>query len=462
MFIGRKAELQFLKSKYEADAGQLVVLYGRRRIGKTETLLEFCKGKEFIYYACTEQADAVQLKMFSQSVLQKGHPAAKYLQKFPSWREAFAGLEDLSGNSKKLIVIDEFPYMVKGNPEIPSVLQNLWDTKLRHLNVMIILCGSSMSFIEKEILGEKNPLYGRTTGILKMLPMNFYEASQFFPNYSTEDKIKAYAIVGGIPHYLKQFDANIPLGQNIIRQMLTRGSILYSEVEFLLRQELREPGNYNTIIQAIALGNTQLNDIYQKTQIEKTKLSAYLGNLMELGIVYREFSVEAPVKEQANTQRGLYQLTDSYFRFWYRYVFPYLSELEAGDAEAIWQYAVEPDLDFYTSYAFEDVCRQYLRKLNQEGRLPFHFTKIGRWWNKTDELDIMALDTAKQNLLLGECKFKKSMMEKKDFEAMKQKLNVGKDIRTYYWLFSKSGFSRALEAVAKEEGVALVSLNEMA
>ena len=241
MFIGRKAELQFLKSKYEADAGQLVVLYGRRRIGKTETLLEFCKGKEFIYYACTEQADAVQLKMFSQSVLQKGHPAAKYLQKFPSWREAFAGLEDLPGNSKKLIVIDEFPYMVKGNPEIPSVLQNLWDTKLRHLNVMIILCGSSMSFIEKEILGEKNPLYGRTTGILKMLPMNFYEASQFFPNYSTEDKIKAYAIVGGIPHYLKQFDANIPLGQNIIRQMLTRGSILYSEVEFLLRQELREP-----------------------------------------------------------------------------------------------------------------------------------------------------------------------------------------------------------------------------
>ena len=155
MFIGRKAELQFLKSKYEADGGQLVVLYGRRRIGKTETLLEFCKGKESIYYACTEQADAMQLEMFSQTVLQKGHPAARYLQKFSSWREAFASLEELPGKSKKLIVVDEFPYMVKGNPEIPSVLQNLWDTKLRHRNVMIVLCGSSMSFIEKESIKNK-------------------------------------------------------------------------------------------------------------------------------------------------------------------------------------------------------------------------------------------------------------------------------------------------------------------
>lgn len=226
--------------------------------------------------------------------------------------------------------------------------------------------------------------------------MDFYDAIQFFPNYTALDKITAYAILGGIPHYLKQFDDHKSLEDNIKQNILQRGSILYSEVEFLMRQELRETTVYNTLIEAVALGNTKLGDIHAKTQIEKNKLTVYLKNLIDLGIVMREFPVADGIKEKANVQRGLYQITDNFFRFWYAFVFPNITELETGDAEGIYQFAVKPMLEAYTSRIFETVCIEYLRAKNRTNALPFRFTNIGRWWNKTDEIDIMAVDSEKQ------------------------------------------------------------------
>lgn len=462
MFIGRQEELKFLEEKYEAPGGQLIVLYGRRRVGKTETLRKFCEGKPHVFYACTETPDEQQLNAFSQRMLQQDLPAAQYISRFSSWLQAFDSIPQLPGGKKKLLVIDEFPYMVRGNHEIPSILQNLWDEKLKNLPVMIILCGSSMSFIEKEILSEKNPLYGRATGILKMKEMGFYDAIQFLPDYTPLEKITAYAILGGIPHYLKQFDDQLPLAENVKKHILSRGSILYSEVEFLLRQELRETSTYNAIIGAVALGNTKLNDIYQKTQIEKNKLSVYLKNLIELGILYREFSVADGAKEQANLQRGLYQVTDNFFRFWYAFLFSSLSELEAGDADGIWDYVIEPELDFYVSHCFEDICRQYLRQENRKNALPFHFTKIGRWWNKTDELDIMATDRNKTCFLLGECKYKNSPFAMSDLKRMQQKfIPQGKENQIYYVLFSKSGFSEEVKMTSGEQKIRLITADEV-
>ena len=276
MFIGREEELNFLVDRYNSADGQLVVLYGRRRVGKTELLRQFCQDKEHIFYTCTEIIDEKQLEAFSQRLLEKNQQAAKYITRFSDWEQALLSITELAKDKKIVVVIDEFPYMVKGNNAIPSILQKLWDEVLKQSNVMLILCGSAMSFIEKEVLAEKNPLYGRATGILKMQAMDFYSAQQFFPNYSIEDKITAYAILGGIPHYLKQFSDKYSLDENIVRNILIRGSVLYSEVEFLMRQELRETSVYNAVIEAVALGNTQLNDIYQKTQIDKSKLSVYL------------------------------------------------------------------------------------------------------------------------------------------------------------------------------------------
>ena len=189
MFIGRKDELAFLEEKYNSDGGELIVIYGRRRIGKTETIRQFCENKQHIFYTCVECTDEQQLKSFSARVLQKGIPAAQYIKSFGDWEQAFRSIPEVKNSGKTVLVIDEFPYMVRGNSSIPSILQNLWDEQLKNENIMIILCGSAMSFMEKEVLSEKNPLYGRATGILKMKEMNFYDAIQFVPNYSPVEKI---------------------------------------------------------------------------------------------------------------------------------------------------------------------------------------------------------------------------------------------------------------------------------
>jgi len=462
MFIGRRNELAFLEEKYHAPGSQLVVLYGRRRVGKTETLRKFCEDKEHVFYSCTECTDEQQLRAFSSRILARDIPAARYIKAFSDWEQALDSISELPGRGRKLLIIDEFPYMARNNPSIPSILQNLWDSRLKNENVMIILCGSAMSFIEKDVLAEKNPLYGRATGILKMNEMNFYEAIEFFPNYSHIDKITAYAVLGGIPHYLRQFDPGKSLEENIKRNILQRGSILYSEVEFLMRQELRETTVYNTIIQAVALGNTKLNDIFQKTQIDKNKLTVYLRNLIDLNLIRREFPVPDGIKEQANVQRGLYQITDNFFRFWYAFVFPYISELEAGDEDGIYAYAIRPMLGQYTSRIYEDICREYLRRLNRQNALPFRFTNIGRWWNKSTELDIMATDRDKNHFLLGECKFKNSAFDFSEMNAALRKFKPGKETaQVYFIFFSKSGFTDDVQRSAGECGFKLVPLDKI-
>jgi len=459
MFIGRAEELNFLRSRYNRKEGQLIVLYGRRRVGKTETLREFCKDKPHVFYSCKECTDDEQLKSFSRRTLQKGMPIAEYVSSFANWEQAFNSILELpAGGGKKLLVIDEFPYMVHGNNEIPSILQNLWDEKLKNENIMIILCGSAMSFIEREILAEKNPLFGRATGILKMKAMDFYEAVQFFPGYSNTDKITAYSVLGGIPHYLKQFDESVALAENIKENILQRGSILYSEVEFLMRQELRETSIYNTILEAIALGNTKLNDIFQKTQIEKTKLSVYIKNLVELGIVQREFPVLDTTKGKANVQRGLYALSDNFFRFWYYFIFPNISEIDYGDVEGVYEHLIEPKLDLFSSKIFEDVCISYMRRENKNKKLPIYFTKIGRQWKADFEIDIIAHDAEKKNFLLGECKYRNNPFDTPDYDKAIRKFNtINGD--NHYFFFSKTGFDHSLSGRQYDAKIHLIDLN---
>ena len=477
MFIGREAELRFLEDKYRQDDGQLIVLYGRRRVGKTETLRQFCKDKRHIFFSCRECTDRMQLKSFSEKLLREDIPARSYINEFADWEKAFRAVLDIPCAEKKLLVIDEFPYMCKSNSSIPSILQNLWDEVFKDSNAMIILCGSAMSFIEKEILSEKNPLYGRATGIYKMKEMGFYEAVQFFPDYSDRDKVLAYSILGGIPHYLRQFDGNVSLADNIKKNILTKGCVLYSEVEFLLRQELRETPLYNSIIEAVALGNTKLNDISTKSLLEDTsKTSVYLKNLIELEIVEREFSVADGIKERANTSRGLYRLTDNFFRFWYAFVFTNYSELESGDVDGVYLYAVEPSLHEYASIAFEDICREYVRRLQRENALPFRYSKMGRWWGKTTvrraddtfetretEIDILAVSKSADAYLIGECKFKNQPFRYSEFLDTKAKMSPQKDkAEFYYYLFSESGFDDKVIAEAEQgDNIRLCSLEDI-
>lgn len=480
MFIGREQELSFLQDRYESKAAQLVVIYGRRRVGKTETLREFCKDKPHVFYSCTECTDSIQLSKFSKVFLKENVAAKHYISEFSDWEQAFGTISELPyGEKKKLLIIDEFPYMCKNNAGIPSMLQKVWDEKLKNENIMIILCGSAMSFIEKELLAEKNPLYGRATGIYKMMEMNFYDAIQFFPNYSDTDKILAYSILGGIPHYLSQFDPDLTLGENIKKKILSKGSVLYSEVEFLLHQELRDTPVYNSIIEAVALGSTKLNDINQKSLIADTsKTSVYLKKLIELGIVGKEYSIDTKAKEKANTNRGFYRLTDNFFKFWYAFCFSNHSQLEDGDINGVYEYIIKPQLSSYASYAFEDVCKEFIKKRQRKNELPFRYSSIGKWFGKTTvrdpnsntdfrvdetEIDILAISKSENEYLVGECKFKNKPFSYSEYLDTKAKLmSLKKDSKFYYALFSKSGFDDTVSNTTKTDAnVFLYELSEI-
>ena len=460
LFIGRESELQFLNDAYESDKAEFIVLYGRRRVGKTELLNEFCKDKDAIFYTCREYTDTVQLKSLTEKVKTYNISALDFVDSFSSWEHAFSSVMMLPTDKKKLLIIDEFPYACKANESIPSVLQVLWDERLRHENVMIVLCGSAMSFIERNLLSEKNPLYGRTTGIYKLKPLPFRDAQKFFPDYSTEDKIIAYAILGGIPHYLKQFNKNLSLEDNVKKNVLRRGCTLYNEVEFLIKQELREPAVYNTIIEAIALGNNSFNDILTKTQIEKSKLSVYLKNLIELYIVEKEFPALSKDKAKSNASGGSYILTDNFFRFWYSFAFRNLTDLENDDADGVWENDIQDSLHHFASKAFEQLSIEYIYAMNKAKALPFRISSASRYWGKTNqiidgktrsvnlEIDILVPDNTKKKVIYGECKFTNEPFDMNEFKNLKSKVFIGDSI--YYYLFSLSGFTDAVENEAAE------------
>ncbi|MBQ1413764.1 MAG: ATP-binding protein [Clostridia bacterium] len=473
MFIGRKEELAFLEERYQRDRAELVVLYGRRRIGKTELLIEFCKNKPNFFYACNEYTDSKQLTAFWEGLLSFSPALLRYKQRADDWADVFATLARLSGEQKTVVVIDEFPYMCRGNNSIPSVLQNIWDHTLKDANLMLILCGSSMSFMEDEILAAKNPLYGRTTGIYKLEPMPFADAIQFFPDYSPEDQLISYAILGGIPHYLKQFDPRVSVETNIKKQILTKGTVLFGEVEYILHQELRDPAVYITLIETIATGSTKFNEICTRSQIESGKAVSYLKNLMELGIVTREFPLLTSAKDRLKRNQGEYHMADDFFRFWFAYAYRYMSELSKGDVDDIWEYVIQDNLHDFSSKAFENVCIDYLRQQKRRGNTPFPFLSIGRWWGKVthndeqgkpftvaEEIDILATDRDARRYLVGECKFRNEPMDMAQWRALQEKVTWQGEC--FYYLFSLRGFSDAVrQAAAQSEHLRLVTLAEM-
>ena len=472
MFIGREQELTFLNESYNSNHAEMVVVYGRRRVGKTELITKFCEDKPNIFYAAKECSDGVQLQSFSKAIVSYAPEQFKFVDNFRDWEQAFSALTDIKTDKKLVVVIDEFPYMVRNNKSIPSILQNLWDHMLKNTNIMLILSGSSMSFIEDEILGYKNPLYGRTTGIYKLEPLPYTDAIKFFPNYSDEDKVIAYSILGGIPHYLQQFDPQKTVEENIKNTILRRGSILYNEVEFLLHEELREPSTYNTVIEAVALGNTEYNAILSKTLIEQRTLSVYIKNLTNLGILKKEKPSLSKPKENVGQNKGIYVLTDNFFRFWYAFCYPNLSLLEKGSVELAWKMLIKDNLHNFASKAFENIAIEYLYIINERGNLPSVFTEFGRWWGKVTKTDengkkittseeIDVLGKAPNSIyILGECKFTNAPFDMGQLKHLQNKLSLTGTI--YYYLFSLSGFTSSVTETSKiENNVFPIDIKQM-
>lgn len=447
MFLNRKNELNYLNRVNDKGGARFLVVYGRRRIGKTELLRHFSKDKKHLFFSSDLSSEAEQLRQFTEKIHQVAGESFLEKQTFTSWEALFRYLFDHLTPEIPLIIIDEFPYLCVGNRALPSILQKVWDEKGKDTGVFLILCGSYMSFMEKEVLASKSPLFGRRTGQMLLEPLRFNDLKLFYPNYSKQERVYAHAVLGGTPAYLRRFSDRQSFERNILNEVLDKNAMLYAEPRFLLMEELREPALYFLILKAISFGRNRLNEIVQETGIsDRAKVNKYLSVLRELGLIRRE----VPVTEESphKSRKGIYTIRDFFFRFWFRYVYPNYSWLEEGDTEYVWKEKIRPNLDGFTGPVFESVCTEKLKDLNRENKLPFKASKIGRWWHGPNEIDILVFD-GKGSYLFCECKWSGKMVGKNIlYDLMKKAESFPDARRKYFGLFSRSGFREEINEMA--------------
>ncbi|WP_066827657.1 ATP-binding protein [Clostridium tepidiprofundi] len=458
-FIGRKHELKVLEKLYLENTFQFVVMYGRRRVGKTRLLSEFCKNKNSIFFVAEEYNDKIALEKFSKKIFEH-YDMLDYMSSFESWEKAFLFLNKKAQDTPLVLVIDEFPYIAMANKSIPSLMQNLIDHNLKNSKLFIIICGSSMSFMEKEILSYKSPLYGRRTSQMKIEPFDFFDSRIFLQNYSIQNQVISYGIVGGIPQYLQKFKDNISVEDNIKYNLLEKSSYLHEEPLNLLKQELREPALYNSLIEAIATGNSRLNDISTKVGEDSSKCSNYLKSLIELEIIQKEI----PIGEKETSRKTIYSIKDNLFRFWYRFIFNNSTLIEQEMIDYVYDKKIKPELNDFLGNTFEKICMDYLKHRNKKMELPFVFEKIGRWWGnnpikkRQEEIDILAV--SKDSALIGECKWRNELLNMKVVNSLIEKSQVLNYENKYFIFFSKSGFTESVINFSKNNNILLVDFSK--
>jgi AAA+ ATPase superfamily predicted ATPase len=461
MFVGRKFELESLNRSYNRDSFQFSVIYGRRRVGKTTLINEFCRDKKNIYFVAVESTAKENLEILSAQILSTLVPDAPK-NPFSSFREAIDYVFERAKNERIIFTIDEYPYLAKSDKAVSSVLQAAIDKHQSASKLFLILCGSSMSFMEKQVLGYESPLYGRRTGQYKVLPFNYIQSAEMLPGFSSEEKIILYSITGGIPEYLSRIDNNLSVKDNTTELFFNPAGRLFEEPSNLLKQELKNPETYNAIITAIADGSSRLNEIATKVDIETSQCSKMLSNLIDLGLVSKEF----PITE-TKSKKSLYFLADWMFVFWYRFVLPELSRIAAGLGETACDEVFAGQLSSHTGYAFEECAKQYMWHLARENKLPFSFKRIGRWWGKNpkeqheEEIDFIAFSGI--NAIFGECKWRNAQLGVDILSDLIRKSELFPGFTNlHYVLFSKAGFTENLRDQAKQEdNITLIGAEEM-
>ena len=400
-FIDREKDLNFLLKRYEEASAQVIVLYGRRRVGKSRLIQEFIRNKRSVYHLASKTVPHLQISDFMASVARELDDD-RILDLKEDWEAIFKHL--IESEDRTIIAIDEFPYLIESDRTVTATFQRIIDLSIAKSNLFLILCGSSVGMMETEVLGHKSPLYGRRTGQWRLEPMGFRQIAEFLPGYSCEELVNAYSAVGGVPFYINRFDDSRGVFENILERILEKGEILNEEGEFLLREELREPKTYFSILRAISFGNTTFSDIMNYTGLDRNSMTRYLDILRTLGFVRREVPVTE--KSPEKSKKGLYYVDDNYLNFWFRFVFPHRSEIEE-DPSSVLETLIKPYYNQFVGRSFENISKQFLQDLNREDVLPFRFLRIGRWWHRDMEIDIVALNQETKEILLVECKWKK-------------------------------------------------------
>lgn len=453
VFVGRDNELDAMNNLYAQKRFQMVVLYGRRRVGKTTLISKFIEDKPAIFYTAQEASDSINLAAFSRKTYRFfGIPET--VGSFRSWDDAFAFLSEKAQTRQFVLAFDEFPYAAHENRGLGSILQNRIDHGLKETKLYLILCGSQVGFMESEVLGYRSPLFGRRTSQIKLEGFDYYDAAKMLEPFNIEDKIKIYSCIGGTPHYLAQVNPDETFEENIKRLFFDISGYLYSEPMMLLQQELREPATYNSIISAIAAGDNRPGEIGSRLGEESSKVVKYLQTLIDLQIIRKDYPFG---EDPGSSRKGVYRIADFFYHFWYRFVFPHKPEIETGSGHVVADNEVfgEQLSTYVGKPPFEAVCLQYLNRLNRIGRLPFPATSHGTWWGndpKTKQqadFDIVMANKSTGKIILGECKWKNSLDDVEEIGKLTGKTHLLSDYKDrWYYLFSKAPFSGRAKEMA--------------
>mgnify|MGYP002529246086 FL=1 len=454
-FLGREKEILVLEKEYNRDSG-FVLIYGRRRIGKTTLIKQFIKSKTAFYFLATKEVESQSMKRFAGVIARTTGNSVLQKAAFSDWLDLFQAVADYKPNEKKVLVIDEFPYLVKVNDSFPSILQNAWDEILKDSNVMLILCGSLISMMKKHALSYESPLYGRRTAQMRIAPLPFttvYENQKL----SFEEAAEQYSITGGVPKYMEFFSDGQPLYEQIKENVLSKNGFLYEEPNFLLTDEVQVPTNYFSIIKVIADGNHKLGMIAGILGLETSALTPYLKTLSELGFIEKQVPVTE--KNAEKTRKGLYFISDNFLRFWFRYVYPYKGELELDNTQISLD---ELDKDFkekFVAFAYEDICKEVFARLCSDKAIDFTPSKIGSYWlndkSGNTQIDVMAVDTVNKRLFAGECKYHNQPVNADVYFELVKKVDNSSEIKSafkgytvIYGVFSKSGFTSRMTDIS--------------
>ena len=460
-FYCREEELRKLNKRYHSGDFECIIIYGRRRVGKTTLINEFCKDKPTIFFSALNTTEIENLESLSKSIMNYERPDMDVTPEFKTYDAALDELTALATHERIVFVIDEYPYLAKAKPSISAMLQHIIDHKWNNSKMFLILCGSSMSFMENQVLGQESPLYGRRTGQFKIAPLDYKESAVFHPDLSTEDNALIYGITGGVPHYINKLGVKKSVDEALLDNLFDRSSYLYEEPANLLKQELREPAIYNAIITAIAQGASRINDIALKTGQENSVVSKYLGTLIDLGIVKKE----TPVMEKIG-KKTIYELADNFFRFWYRFVPANMSAIDSGRIQKSYANTIKKNLPDYMGLTFEHMCRDYL--LYYEKDLPIELNQVGQWWGtdnknkKQVQIDIVGTPVEGDEYIIGSCKYQNEKIGLAELELIREYAQVfGKGKKYHYYIFSKGGFTEGLIQAQNRGEVRLIGLDDL-
>jgi len=450
-FIDREQEMETLVEEYNREGSSLVIMYGRRRVGKTTLISEFIKGKNALFFLASQESEAQNRNLFKEKAAEFINSDLLRNATVSDWDTIFKAIIETKFETKPIIVIDEFQYIGKSNSAFPSIMQRIWDGLLKDKSVMLILCGSLITMMKEQTLEYSSPLYGRRTAQIKLkqIPFSYYE--NFFPNKESKELIAMYSVTGGVPKYIESLREEKDIYSAIKKYVLNPSSYLYDEPHFLLQQEVTEIGSYFSLIKTIAAGNSKLSAIATALELPQTRLTKYLKTLIDLDILERE----VPITEENpdKSKKGLYRIKDNFIKFWFAFIYPNLSFLESGNTEIVMKKIEKGFVSGQVSFVYEDVCRQKMWKMNADEVWPFTFSKIGRYWDNNTEIDIAALDPDGKNLILGECKYWKEPVGINIFANLEEKAKKvawnKNNRKTWYILFSTGGFTTELKELAK-------------